>query len=225
MLKDPDGQYLGFASDPKNDTATVRGTVIVFHGNGAYAPQRDEYVTALQPRGFRVILFEYRGYGGRPGHPNEKEIVADGRDLVKRVAASGQGPIYLFGESIGSGVASAVAADKSVPVAGIVLITPFSSLVDVSWYHYPYVPVPLLLRDQYNSVGNLASFTGPIFILQAGEDHTVPASSTDKLFAGLPVQKMRVVIPDCDHSDWPGEHDAKWWDQAVDFITQKPAVH
>lgn len=87
---------------PRDFTAPApRGTIVVFHGNGDTAYDRSYYVDAFRPRGFRTFLYEYPGYGGRPGHPREAGIVPDARALIRELDAEGLGPVYVWGESLG----------------------------------------------------------------------------------------------------------------------------
>ena len=83
-----------------------RGTIVFFHGNGESAWLWVDVVEPMMKRGFRVFLYEYPGYGGRPGVPSEKLIVPDVQAVVRSLDAAGYGPIYLWGQSLGAGVAA-----------------------------------------------------------------------------------------------------------------------
>jgi pimeloyl-ACP methyl ester carboxylesterase len=198
-----------------------RGTIVLFHGNGNWAARRTLYVDAFSRRGFRTFLYEYSGYGGRPGEPHEGSIVPDARALVRELSRDGYGPIYLWGESLGSGVAAAVAADATLPIRGLVLLTPFNRIAGVALYRYPYLPVTLLVRDRYNSVANLAHFTLPIAVVRCDEDEIVPPPLTLLLYASLPEPKKMIVLNGVGHNDWPSAPGLAWWDDALDFIAPK----
>jgi pimeloyl-ACP methyl ester carboxylesterase len=197
------------------------GTIVLFHGNGNWAAERGEYSAAFSRRGFRTFVYEYPGYGGRPGEPHEKTIVPDAQALVRELDREGLGPIYLWGESLGSGVAAAVAADPTLPIHGLVLLTPFNQIVGVALYRYPYIPVTLLVRDRYDSVDNLAHFTHPVSVVRCDEDETVPPPLTLQLYASLPGPKTMIVLHGVGHNDWPSQPDLAWWDEALDFIAPK----
>ena len=121
--------FKGYASahPPRNP----RGTIIAFHGNAGSAWQRDYFIHALEPLGFRVLLAEYPGYGGRAGKTTESVFVADALAMVQQAHDQFKGPIYLLGESMGCGVVAAVAASPPVPLAGLILITPWDTLWEV----------------------------------------------------------------------------------------------
>jgi pimeloyl-ACP methyl ester carboxylesterase len=201
--------------------AAPRGTVVVFHGNGGWAAERMQYPAAFARRGFRTFLYEYPGYGGRPGRPREKTIVADARSLIWSLDRQGDGPIYVWGESLGSGVAASVVADPTLPVHGLVLMMPFDSLTSEALSIFPIVPVGLLLHDRYDSVANLTHFHHPICVIRGDKDTVIPPKLTLNLFAHLPDPKLMILQPGYGHGDWPSEPELSWWDDALNFIAPK----
>ena len=210
----------GFVLPDFHDAAT-RGTVVVLHGNGEYAWDHAPTARDLRKRGFRTYLYEYPGYGGRPGRPSERTIVPDVRAVIRALDAGGFGPIYIWGQSLGSGVAAAVCADDSLPVKGLLLITPWDSLPNVAAAHYPFVPVRWLLIDRYDSVANLAHFAHPIFLARAEHDEIIPPPLSMNLFAQLPEPKKEIVFENAGHNTWPGTTPDTWLDEALDFIAPK----
>jgi pimeloyl-ACP methyl ester carboxylesterase len=201
--------------------AAPRGTVVVFHGNGGWAAERMQYPAAFGRRGFRTFLYEYPGYGGRPGRPREKTIVADARALIRSLDRQGYGPIYVWGESLGSGVAASVVADPTLPVQGLTLMMPFDSLTGEALSIFPIVPVGLLLHDQYDSISNLTHFHHPICVIRGDKDPVIPPKLTLNLFAHLPNPKLMILESGYGHGDWPCEPDLAWWDDALNFIAPR----
>ena len=200
---------------------TARGTIVVFHGNGAWAAQRMVYVNAFRRRGFRTFLYEYPGYGGRPGVPHESTIVPDARALIRSLDQAGFGPIYLWGESLGSGVAAAVCADPTLPVHGLVLLTAWDTVANVGLYRYPFVPVKLLMTDKYDSIANLEHFRHPICVVRSSADEIIPPPLTLNLFAHLPDPKKLILQEGYGHDNWPSEPELAWWDDALNFVAPK----
>lgn len=209
----PQGYVRPNFSDP-----TSRGTIVVFHGNGGWAINRMDYVHAFTRRGFRVFLYEYPGYGGRPGRPSEAAIVPDGQALIRSLDQAGYGPVYVWGESLGSGVAASVCADETLPVHGLALLTPWDNIANVGQSIYPYIPVRLLLIDKYDSIANLEHFQHPICVIRSENDEIIPPPLTLNLFAHLPEPKKMIVQPGCGHNDWPNSPELSWWDDALNFI-------
>jgi pimeloyl-ACP methyl ester carboxylesterase len=211
----------GYVPENFSTASAPRGTIVVFHGNGGWAAQRSFYVEAFAQRGFRTFLYEYAGYGGRPGHPHERLIVPDARALVRELAREGWGPLYLWGESLGSGVAAEVAADATLPVRGLALMTPYDRIAGVALYRYPYVPVTLLLRDRYDTMANLAHFRRPVCVIRSSEDEIIPPALTLLLYQRLPGPKKMIVQPGVGHDDWPTDPALPWWNEALDFIAPR----
>lgn len=115
------GNYKGFVSTAESNS--VRGTIIVFHGNAGTAADRTYYIKALAPLRYRVILAEYPGYGAREGKLGEKSFVSDAKEIVHDAYKHYGSPLFLLGESLGCGVAAAVAKEPPVTIDGILLIT------------------------------------------------------------------------------------------------------
>lgn len=197
---------------------TARGTVVVFHGNAGAAWHRNYYVRALRPLGYRVILAEYPGYGGRSGAPTEEAIVADAKTTLRLAYDQYGDPIYLWGESLGSGVVAAVAADGTLPVAGLVLITPWDSLPALAQSLYPFLPMRWLLLDRYDNLHNLRAYRGPAAVAIAGADEIIPPHRAERLYSSLAEPKRLWVFEHAGHNSWPGEAGGSWWREVTEFM-------
>jgi pimeloyl-ACP methyl ester carboxylesterase len=208
-------EFRGLAAEPIGE---VRGTAIVFHGNAGHAGHRAFYAQALTPLGLRVILAEYPGYGPRAGKPSEASLTRDAEATLARAYREHGAPLLLIGESLGAAVAAAAAAQRPELTAGLLLITPWDKLTTVGAHHYPWLPVKWLLRDEYDSALNLATFQRPVVVAIAERDSIVPARFGTALHTALAAPKLLVVIRDSDHNDWPERVDATWWRAATDFV-------
>jgi hypothetical protein len=201
-----------------------RGTIVLFHGNGGCAFDRSYYLPAFARRGFRTFLYEYPGYGGRPGRPSAASIVGDARTLIRSLDLAGYGPVYVWGESVGSGIAASVCNDPTLPIHGLTLSTPWDSLVNAAAYHYPFVPVSVLLWDKYDSIANLAHFPHPVCVICGTRDPILPMRLGLNLFAHLPEPKKFILQDGYGHGDWPCEPELTWWDDALNFIAPQNAL-
>lgn len=197
-----DGDRIGWRSldgDPAN-------VLLICHGNGGFALHRNYFAYAnraadgsAQPQ---TYLLEYPGYGAREGAPSEVSLTAAAVEAIDALVAMTPAPqITLLGESLGSGVASAAAARRPDVVDAIILITPFNSLVGAAHDHYPWVPVPWLLRTRFDSEKNLAAFPGPVAFIVAEEDRTVPAHLGKQLYESYRGTKHLWLVPDAHHND------------------------
>jgi len=207
------GDYRGLLAEPK---IPARGTFLLFHGNAGHAGNRGWYVDRLSRLGVRVILAEYPGYGPRDGELGEASLVPDARETVALVRRQFPGPLILAGESLGAGVAAAAA--KDFDVEALLLITPWDTLKNVAGHHYPWLPVGWMLRDRYDSIGNLVGFRGRVAVVVAEQDSIVPAKFGRALFATLPEPKRLWTVPDADHNDWGSQVDAAWWESVVGYL-------
>ena len=213
-----DGDFRGYISGV-GPSVPALGTVVAFHGNAGSAWQRDYFIHALQPLGYRVILAEYPGYGGRSGETNETAFVGDAVDTVRIARAAFGAPIFLLGESMGCGVAAAAAACPDIDVSGLILITPWDSLPDLAQTHYWYLPARILTIDRFDSVDNLRAFNGPVAVAIAKNDTVVPNKHSLRLYQSITAPKRLWEFPGAGHNSWPTEADAPWWREAMDFIT------
>lgn len=181
----------------------VKGTIIVFHGNAGSAADRDFYTGMFRPLGYRVILAEYPGYGGRPGKPGERVFLNAAREALHLAFNEFGGPVYLIGESLGCGVVTWLAGHTSVPVEGILLFTPWDTLASVARERAPSFIVGLALKDRYDSVANLRTYSKKVAIVGAGLDDIIPVGHARALFDSYAGQKRMWVIPHAGHNDWP----------------------
>jgi hypothetical protein len=202
-----------------SDAPAPNGTIVLFHGNGGTALDRGFYLKPFMELGFRVILAEYPKYGGRPGKVGEKPFVAAGLETVRIAYEQYKEPLYLVGESLGCGVAAAVAKQTSVPVAGIILITPWDTLASVAKSLFPFLPVKLVLTDKYDSIENLQAFPNKISVVGAERDEILPIKHAMNLYNALPEGRKRLwIIKGAGHNDWPMHTDASLFKEITDFV-------
>ncbi len=211
-----DETYQGIVS--RKEATGSKGIVVVFHGNGAPAVFRTCYIAALEARGYRVVLAEYPGYGGRPGELSEKSLVADARRTALRAVQDFGGPLYVWGESMGCGIASALAGDPELQPRGVVMLTPWDSLPNEGKAKIPWLPVGFLLRDRYNNAANLARYKGPVAVIMSGRDEVISNRLTERLYASLSQPKRLWVFENAGHSNWADGPELAWWDEVMGFL-------
>jgi hypothetical protein len=212
--------YRGYIAT--GEIRNIKGTIIVFHGNAGTAADRDYYLSPLGALGYRVILAEYPGYGRREGRLGEKSFVDDTRETVRIAAETDPGPVYLLGESLGCGVVAGAARDDSLKIAGILLITPWNTLLAVAKDHYPHLPVGWFMKDRYDNAENLKSFRQRIAVVGAERDGVVPVRHARELFALLPGDNKMWILPGAGHNDWPLRMDTAKWREILDFLANTP---
>ncbi len=216
----PDGSegYHGFVSSLP-PVKNALGTVLVFHGNAGSAADRTYYVAALAPLGYRVILCEYPGYGAKAGRPNERSLLFEARRAAREVRTRFGPPIYVWGESLGCGIASALAGDKTLAIRGVVLLTPWDTLPDLAQSKFPFLPARWIVRDRYDNIHHLKGFAGKVAVIMAGRDEIIPNRHTKRLYDAIDGDKRLWVFPDSGHNDWPTRPGLEWWQEVMDFLS------
>ncbi len=211
--------YRGFIS--AKPPMQMKGTVIVFHGNAGSAIGRTYYIDALQKLGYRVILAEYPGYGGREGNLSEPTLVDDGIETVQTALSQFGEPLYLWGESLGCGIVSGIVKNSRLPIQSIVLLMPFDSLPKIANTHYWFLLGGLLTRDKYNNINNLRHYTGKIAVLLGKQDNVIPNKHTLNLYQKLQTDKKLWSFDHAGHNDWPTSSDFPWWKEVMQFVAPK----
>lgn len=208
--------YRGMMSQPP--LVKAKGTIVVFHGNAGSAVHRTYYIEALQRLGYRVIVAEYPGYGARSGAPSEASMVKDGIETAKMALREFQEPLFLCGESLGSGVVSGIVASKQVPVKGLLLITPFDAMANVAQHHYWFFLAKWLIKDKFDNINYLRDYTGNIAVILAEQDDVIPNQRTLALFDALPGRKKLWRFEQAGHNTLPVAPWYPWWQEAMQFI-------
>lgn len=174
--------------------------ILYFHGNGGALRYRVDRFRKLIADGIGLVALEYRGYGGSSGSPSEAGLIADSEAAYAFAAAHYPAQqLVLWGESLGTAVAIALAAER--PVGRVILEAPFTSAAAVAATHYWYMPVRLLMRDQFRSDERIGKVTAPVLILHGKQDAVVPYAMGEQLFALTKAPKHIARFLDGGHED------------------------
>jgi hypothetical protein len=211
-LTTPDGEtlVLWYASP-----APDRPVILFFHGNAGAMPDRADRLAFYQAQGYGAAFLSYRGYGGSTGRPSETGLLIDAKTAYDHLRGLGlpADRIVLVGESLGTGVAVQTAARN--PVGAVVLEAPFTAAVDIARQVYPWLPVGLLMKDQYRSRDHIADIRAPLLILHGEADTVIPVGFGRRLFEAAKDPKTFLSLG-------PVGHDALFgpetWAMGADFI-------
>ncbi len=222
--EDADGQVIGWRAARAEGTARPAARLLVFHGNAGSAVHRayfrDGFAAVNDGATWEVTILEYPGYGARTGKPGETSLTEAAGAALAQLWREDDRPVFVLGESLGSGVACRMAGDFPDRVTGVFLITPFTQLGDVGSHHYPFLPVRLILRDRYDNVNALQRYHGPAAVLIAGQDEVIPADLGRRLHDGYAGPKRLWEQPGARHNGLDYRPRAAWWREVSAFLLQ-----
>jgi fermentation-respiration switch protein FrsA (DUF1100 family) len=178
VIETKDGERVIVWQAPPRDNKAV---VIYFHGNGEIVASRAARHRQLMADGTGIVALSYRGYMGSTGSPTEDGLLRDAEAVLQFTTSRyPSSPVVLWGHSLGSGVAVALAARHAV--ARVILEAPFSSTVDVAALRFPIMPVRWLMLDQFRSDQRIDAVHAPLLIMHGDQDWVIPISLGERLF-------------------------------------------
>ena len=159
----------------------VRRIFLVLHGNAGSLAERTDKIRPFLDVGCGVLALAWRGYSGNSGTPTEHGLMLDAEAAADRLLELGHDPgeIILYGESLGTAVATRLAT--KLPVAALILEAPPLSIVKVGQQRYPWLPVDRLLKDRFETDRYIADVRCPVLIMHSRDDKVVPFEMGRKL--------------------------------------------
>ncbi|HEX5671540.1 MAG TPA: alpha/beta fold hydrolase [Acidimicrobiia bacterium] len=179
---------------------TPIAAVLVLNGNAGNRADRAPLAKALVDRGYEVLVFDYRGYGGNEGSPSEEGLALDAAAAVAALAeVATVDRLILLGESLGAAVAARLAVES--PPTALVLRSPFPSLAAVAAVHYSYLPTRLLLRDHYDTLQPVSMIKVPILVVAGSADSIVPTHLSRAVYEAASADAHWALIENANHND------------------------
>ena len=174
-------------------------TILIFHGNAGNLFNRVYKLNELNKLDVNILLISWRGFSGNKGKPTEKNLYHDAEEAIKWLNNRGaiSKNIILYGESLGTGVATELGTSNAF--GGIILESPFTSIANAAKIYYPYLPVSIILKDRYDSIGKIKNINTPIFIMHGKMDNIVPQQMGLELFEKANNPKYSYFPEDDDH--------------------------
>lgn len=207
-LATPDGETLVLWYSPP---ARGKATILYLHGNAGEIGDRPARFRAYQAQGFGIAYLSFRGFGGSSGKTTERGLMLDALTAYDWLLARVTGPdqIALVGESLGTGVAVQLAAQRKV--GAIALEAPYTSTADIAARTYWWLPVRLLMLDQFRSIDHIGAVTAPLLVTHGDADLLIPMAYGQRLFAAANEPKEFRVASGLGHdalfdpATWAGE--------------------
>ena len=157
-------------------------TILFLHGNAGSLENRIHKINHFNDMDVNFLIISWRGFSGNKGHPTEKGLYEDAKSGVNWLKKKGikEKNIIIYGESLGTGIATEIAQNNNF--AGVILESPFTSMVAAAKSNYPIFPIRLLLKDKYESDKKIKNIKSPILIMHGGKDKVVPFWMGKKLY-------------------------------------------
>ena len=157
-------------------------TLVYFHGNAGSLENRIHKLNHFQDMNINFLIIAWRGFNGNKGKPSERGLYEDGKSAIDWLIKKGvdEKNLILYGESLGTGVATHLAQNKNY--AGVILETPFTSMIDAAKNFYPYIPINLLLKDKFENFKKVKNINIPILVMHGEIDQIVPFSMGKKIY-------------------------------------------
>ncbi|MFW0776547.1 MAG: alpha/beta hydrolase [Rickettsiales bacterium] len=178
-------------------------TIAYFHGNAGNLGDRSLIFSALADQGFGVLGTGYRGYGKSDGAPSEQGLYADARAAISYLTNTvglSETEIILYGESLGTGVATQMATEYKVGM--LALQAPYRSLAGRAAEIYFYVPVKLLIKDKLYSIKKIARVQAPLLVFHGELDNVIPLEHGKSIYEAATSPKRAFFLPHVGHNDF-----------------------
>lgn len=176
-------------------------TIVYFHGNAGHRGDRVVRILPYAQQGYGILLVGYRGYGGNPGKPTENGLYIDARTALDFLNAQGikSNQIVLFGESLGSAVATQMAIER--PALALILEAPFASVLRSAQQRYRYLAFDTLVRDKFDTFSKIGRIGKPLLVIHGDLDQTTPAYFGHMVFAAASEPKKSFFPKEAGHND------------------------
>jgi fermentation-respiration switch protein FrsA (DUF1100 family) len=161
----------------------ARGVILFCHGNAGNISHRLESIQIFHRLGLSVFIFDYRGFGQSGGKPTEPGTYKDAEAALRYLVGERKvnpNEVIVFGRSLGGAIASWLAHNHTP--GALILESTFTSLPDIAAKYYPYLPVRLLLRFEYNTAKYLGKVSCPVLIIHSSDDELMPFDHGSRLF-------------------------------------------
>lgn len=150
-----------------------RPVVLVFHGNASYPEDYGFLYEGWTAAGLGIVAPVARGYPRSSGAPKGEDMLADALAIRDWIGKTYPGhPVFVFGQSLGTGKAVHVAAHREV--AGTILVSPFTSMLALVSERMPWIPARLMLASPFRSDLDIGHVKAPILILHGEQDTLIP---------------------------------------------------
>tara|TARA_B100001057_G_C22731805_1_gene904102 strand:+ start:230 stop:1036 length:807 start_codon:yes stop_codon:yes gene_type:complete len=174
-------------------------TILFFHGNAGKLDNRVYKLNELSKLDLNYLIVAYRGFSGNTGKPTESGLYEDANFAKIWLNKNGvkDKDIIVYGESLGTAVA--VDLGSRFKFSGIILESPFTSMLELAQKYYPIFPVKLILKDKYESRKKVNDIKSPVLVMHGKKDKIVPFYMGEQMFETLSTLKFSYFNDKDDH--------------------------
>ncbi|HXN06544.1 MAG TPA: alpha/beta hydrolase [Nitrospiria bacterium] len=198
----------------------ARANIIIFHGNASSACNSLPYYLEMKDLRLNFIIASYPGYEGDHRKPGQEVFLKNGEALVDYLKSQNYGhlPMILFGESLGTGVATYLASVR--PANGLILKSPYTSISEIGAFHYPFLPIYLINQNVFPAYIWAPAVKCSVLVLHGTDDQTIPIKFGQKQAGFFKSQVRFVAIQGAGHNDILNLGDRIIWKEVGDFINR-----
>lgn len=182
--------------------AQPRGLVFFLHGNAGSLDSWFVNTDFYRQAGWDLFMLDYRGYGKSTGRiDGEAQLHADVAAAWSRLAAEYRGlPTIIYGRSLGTGLAAALAAREKPALT--VLVSPYFGMARLLAEHYPIVP-GAVLRYRLDTAAVIPRIESPLLLIHGERDALIDVAHSEALLErAAPAARARLLrVPDAGHND------------------------
>lgn len=208
----------GFASDPRAPT------IVHFHGNGEQVGWQARFIRAAQSAGVGYCAVEYPGYGVLSHRPiSEQAIYTASESVLRQLEARGvsRDRMILSGQSLGTGVATEMA--QRGHGSRLILLSPYTSIVDVAQRIAVVLPASIIIRDRFDTRSKAASINIPVLIVHGAQDSLIPVEMGRGLARVFP-RARDIELAQRGHNDLFAEQEQPVWPMMLAFARSTSAL-
>lgn len=188
------GDFKGYFTERSTEKV-----IVYYHGNGGRACDRFFMDTLFKETGYSTLFVEYPGYAENTTTTME-DILQEVTSIDKFIRNKNFKEIVVIGESVGSGPAS-YQTTLSNKISKVILITPYDNMVNVAFYHFPFYPMNLLVKNNFTPDEWLKVTLIPITLILAGNDEIVSFDQGKKLYDSIQApNKSKFTIENVGHN-------------------------
>ena len=178
-----------------------RPVIVVFSGKGGHLGSASGLAREFIDAGMGVLAVSWRYMAKTGGAPSEEGLLADGRAALDFVASKGVpgDRVVVYGRSLGTGVAVAMAAERDV--AALVVVSPYTSIADIAQSRYWYTPAKWLVLDKFDSLARIGGVRAPILLIHGEKDTVIPVRFARRLFEAAPQPRKGIFLANGNHGN------------------------